>query len=70
MFCILVGIQLCYDPKLLTLKEDESDQIENQNNMLKLHEEYLIKSKSDKMKAVQTTVKSEIRSFSRAVKTR
>ena len=49
------------------IEELKSDQIGNQKNLIKLQDE-LIQSKEEQIQAVQTTVKSEIKSFSDVVK--
>ena len=51
----------------VTMEQLKSEQIGNQKTLLKLQNE-LIQSKDEQVKAVQTTVKSEIQSFSDVVK--
>ena len=50
----------------VNIEELKSDQIHNQKRLIKLQDE-LILSKGEQVEAVQTTVKSEIKSFSDAV---
>ena len=51
----------------VSIEELKSDQIQNQKTLLKL-QDTLIQSKAEQVEAVQTTVKTEIRSFSDVIK--